>query len=177
MNNINVKKIYNIPDDRKIILGVASVWSNNKGLDDFIELSKYIDDKYCIVLVGLTKKQIKKLPDNIIGIKKTENIEELVNLYSVAHILFNPSREETFSLVTIEAMACGTPVICYNNSAINEFSKYELCKTLDINDDNKFNKIIKVCEESKKTVENFEKYDINNIGKKYIELYQTDKNK
>ena len=44
--------------NRKIVLGVASVWDDRKGLDDFIQLSEMLDSGYQIVLVGLTEKQI-----------------------------------------------------------------------------------------------------------------------
>lgn len=117
---INIYRKYKIPKNKKIILGVAAIWDEKKGLEDFIELSNELKEDYVIVLVGLDDKQIKKLPNNIIGIKRTENIDDLVNLYTAASVLFNPSKEETFSMVTIEAMACGTPVIAYDNSAVKE---------------------------------------------------------
>lgn len=111
---------YHLVDEKKIILGVASVWDKRKGLDDFVALSYKLPEKYQIVLVGLTRAQIRKLPSTIIGITRTENTKELVALYSQAKIFINPSREESFSLVTVEAMACGTPVIVLNTSAVKE---------------------------------------------------------
>ena len=90
-NTINIREKYNIPSEKKIILGVASVWDNRKGLDDFIELSKIIDENYIIILVGLKKQQINNLPPNIIGIERTENIEELANIYTQADVFVNPT--------------------------------------------------------------------------------------
>ena len=60
------------------------------------------------------------MPSNIIGIEHTENKADLAVLYSMAHIFINPSMEESFSLVTVEAMACGTPVIALGTSAVKE---------------------------------------------------------
>lgn len=111
---------YGIPKDKKILLGVANIWEERKGLQDFLNLSQKISDEYVIVLVGLSKMQIRKVPDNVIGIERTENQSELVALYSTAHIFINPSVEESFSLVTVEAMACGTPAIVLNTSAVQE---------------------------------------------------------
>lgn len=111
---------YHIPDDKKILLGVASVWDKRKGLEDFIMLSNVLPCEYQIVLVGLSKIQIKKLPASIVGVARTENSKELVAIYSQAKIFINPSREESFSLVTVEAMACGTPVIALDTSAVKE---------------------------------------------------------
>ena len=71
-------------------------------------------------MVGLNKKQIVNLPNNIIGIERTFDQSELVKLYSLASVFINPSVEETFSLVTIEAIACNTPVVVNGTSAIKE---------------------------------------------------------
>ena len=80
-----IKKRYDV-EDKKIILGVASVWDKRKGLDVFIKLSKQLNSEYKIVLIGLNKKQIKQLPDNIVGISRTENVQELAKWYSAAYI-------------------------------------------------------------------------------------------
>lgn len=106
--------------NKTILLGVANVWSQRKGLNDFIELSKRLNSDYQIILVGLTKKQIKILPHNIMGIVRTESIKDLVHFYSNADIVLNISYEETFGMTTIEGFACGTPGIVYNSTASPE---------------------------------------------------------
>lgn len=118
-NEIKIK--YNIPN-KKILLGVASIWEKRKGLDDFIELSKQLDDEYVIVLVGLTKKQIKELKKhkNIIGIERTDNQEELVKIYSIANVFINPTYEDNYPTVNLEAIACNTRVITYDTGGCKE---------------------------------------------------------
>lgn len=106
--------------DKKVILGVANPWSKRKGLDLIVELSKILDESYQIVLVGLSKKQIETLPKNIIGLERTSNQQELIKIYSTSDFFINPSVEETLGMVTIEAMACGTPVIVSNYTAVPE---------------------------------------------------------
>ena len=98
---------------KKVILGVASIWEERKGLNDFVELSKILDDNYKIVLVGLSEKQKKELPDNIIKITRTNNVRELAEIYTAADILFNPTHEDNYPTVNLEAQACGTPVVTY----------------------------------------------------------------
>jgi glycosyltransferase involved in cell wall biosynthesis len=115
----NFREQYGLTD-QKIILGVSSVWDQRKGLADFVELSNHIGDEYRIVLVGLTEKQKQGLPSNIIAISKTDNVEKLVEIYSAADVFVNPSREETMGLTTAEALACGTPVIVYDQTAVPE---------------------------------------------------------
>ena len=106
--------------NKRIILGVAGVWEERKGLKVFKGLAKEISDEYLIVLVGLNKRQIKGLPKNIIGITKTTDRNMLAEIYSSADVFVNPSTEESFSLVTVEAIACGTPVVVLDTSAVGE---------------------------------------------------------
>lgn len=110
--------------NKKVILGVANVWEKRKGFDDFLELSKLISDDYRIVLVGVTDEQLKKLPPKVIGIKRTNSATELAQIYTAADVYVSPSREETFGMTVVEAMACGTPAIVYNLTALSELSAF-----------------------------------------------------
>lgn len=107
-------------EDKIIILGVATAWTKNKGLYDFVELSECLGDKYKIVLVGLNKKQIGKLPKNILCFPKTDSANLLAGMYTAADVFVNLSKEETFGLTTLEALACGTPSIVYKGTACEE---------------------------------------------------------
>lgn len=114
-----IKSIYSI-GNKKIILGVASIWDRRKGLETFIELSKQIEDDYKIILIGLNKEQIKKLPNTIIGIERTNSTKELAEFYSVADVFLNPTLEDNYPTTNIEAIACGTPVISYDTGGSGE---------------------------------------------------------
>ncbi len=98
---------------KKMLLGVASVWDKRKGLDDFCRLSEVLPPEYALVLVGLSKKQIESLPESVIGLSRTENVQQLVELYSAADVFLNPTWEDNFPTTNLEALACGTPVITY----------------------------------------------------------------
>ena len=100
-------------EDKKIILGVSSTWAPSKGLADFCELAEKLPEEYQIVLVGLSEKQIRRLPDRIIGIKRTNNVQELAELYTAAYVFVNPTYEDNYPTTNLEALACGTPVITY----------------------------------------------------------------
>ena len=99
---------------KHIILGVASIWDRRKGLNDFLKLAAILNSTEVIVLVGLPIEIIKTLPANIIGIKRTESMDELVALYSMATVFINPTWVDNFPTTNIEALATGTPVITYN---------------------------------------------------------------
>lgn len=108
----NFRKKYQL-EDKKILLGVASAWGKMKGLNDFIELSTKLDDSYKIVLVGLKKEQLALIPQNILGITRTNNTKELAEIYTAADLFLNLTYQDTYPTVNLEAQACGTPVITY----------------------------------------------------------------
>ena len=83
-----VRSRYNL-QGKRIILGVASIWSREKGLQDFIELAKLLNADERIVLVGVKPEEKKRLPENVIGIARTENIRQLAELYAAADAFVN----------------------------------------------------------------------------------------
>ena len=107
-------------ENKFILLGVATSWGSKKGLYDFIELSKLLKTDYQIVLVGLTKKQIEQLPDNILGMERTESVKELAEIYSASDVFVNPTYEDSFPTTNLESLACGTPVITYKTGGSPE---------------------------------------------------------
>lgn len=105
---------------KKVVLGVANVWTPTKGLQSYIQLRELLDDEFLIVLVGLNDKSIESLPSGILGISRTQNLNELAQLYSRADVLLSLSIQETFGMTLAEAFACGTPAIAYDVTALPE---------------------------------------------------------
>ena len=99
--------------NRKVILGVAAIWNERKGLTDFIKLSGIVSEDYVIVMIGLTQNQIESLPDGIIGVTRTDSPRELAEYYSLANVFFNPTYEDNYPTTNLEAISCGTPVVTY----------------------------------------------------------------
>ena len=79
-----------------------------------------LEEPYKIVLIGLTAEQISVLPEKILGLPRTNNLEELVQAYSEADVFLNPSVEETFGMTAMEARCCGTEAIVYQDTACEE---------------------------------------------------------
>ena len=105
---------------KKIILGVAQNWSEHKGFEDFIKLADLLDESYQIVMIGLTDNQVKRIPESILGLKRTNSVNELAQWYSSAHVFVNLTYQDNFPTVNIEALACGTPVITYDTGGSPE---------------------------------------------------------
>lgn len=164
--------------DKFIILGVATFWNKRKGLDDFIGLAEALADDELIVLVGLSKEQIRKLPNNIIGLERTENVQQLVELYSVADLFINFSVEETFGLTSIESMACGTPVLVFNSTACPEIVNKDVGFVVPPHDMSAVRDVIKQMRRTGKNAysQKCRSYVLNNFNdrdryKEYISLY------
>ncbi|MGE6415989.1 glycosyltransferase [Planococcus kocurii] len=118
-----------------VILGVASIWSDEKGIEKFKELSYILPDNIVIILVGTIPSNFD-IPKNIISIPETHNTLELVKYYSLADVLVNLSLEETFGMVTAEALSCGTPAIVFNSTANPELIGQGCGYIVDIEDSN-----------------------------------------
>jgi glycosyltransferase involved in cell wall biosynthesis len=118
-NVMQLKRHLGIKDEF-VLLGVASIWDKRKGLSDFEKLSEIIPDEWKLVLVGLDEKQIKHLPSKIIGIKRTQSVRQLAELYSMATAFVNLTYEDTYPTTNLESIACGTPVITYRTGGSPE---------------------------------------------------------
>ena len=142
-------------------------------------MSKKLKDDEIIVLIGLSDEQINILPKNIIGINKTNSVDELRHYYNIADVFINLSIEETFGLVVGEALACGTPAIVYNSTACAEVIG-EKCGIVlnEFRLDNLYNAICVIKENGKDFYSTHAKNHIKNnfsiekMQKNYFELYQ-----
>ncbi len=108
-------------ENKRILLAVASVWYREKGLNDLVELSGKLDGDSVLVIVGVSKKQSRLFDEkHTVCIQRTEDIQELCGIYSTADYLLNPTYEDTFPTVNLEAQACGCPVITYRTGGSTE---------------------------------------------------------
>lgn len=105
----------------RYLLGVANVWEPRKGLNDFLALAERLaDTSMKILLVGLDDAQIRALPANIIGLKRTASAEALAALYSGCAAYLNLTYEENYPTTNLEAAACGANVITYASGGCDE---------------------------------------------------------
>ncbi len=115
------RETYGIPADKKILLGVAYQWEARKGIGAFRKAARELDDRCRVVLIGnMDKKTRASLPDTLIHIQRTNDRKELAAIYSAADYLVNPTLEDNFPTVNLEALACGTPVVTYRTGGSPE---------------------------------------------------------
>ena len=95
---------------RPVLLSVGRV-SREKGLEDFCEL----DMPWCHKIVvgdGPYRQELERRYPSVefVGVKQGL---ELAHYYAQADVFVFTSRVDTFGVVNIEALACGTPVAAY----------------------------------------------------------------
>lgn len=178
-NGIDTKKFYpssndfrkrHGAEDKILLLGVANVWNAMKGYSDYIKLAGILEDRYRIVMVGLSKKQMKEASDKIIGIKKTNSMEELVQIYSACDIFLNLTYCDNYPTVNLEAIACNLPVLTYDTGGSTEclrFGRGLVAKKEDYAD---IKHKIAILSEEKVVNENREKIDKSYCYREYVRL-------
>ena len=164
--------------DKRILLGVAYAWGKSKGLDVFIKLAKSLPESYQIVLVGTDDNVDKTLPDNVISIHRTDNQEELAEIYTAADLFVNPTRQEVFGMVNVESLACGTPVVTFNTGGCPEIVDSTCGSVVDCDDfDTLYSEILRICDSgsfsSEVCVARAKMFDKNSCFSEYMELYNS----
>ncbi|MBN1777107.1 MAG: glycosyltransferase [Clostridiales bacterium] len=105
---------------KPIILSAASAWRAAKGINDLMKLQDILGGEAVVVAVGLTPRQMEYLPPEMIGVPMIYGQDTLRALYTAADICISLSYEESQGLTLIEALACGTQVVCYDQTALPE---------------------------------------------------------
>ena len=157
--------------EKKVILGVASLWEPRKGISFFNELSKIISDEFQIVLVGSIGRRYD-IPNNIITIKKVTDKKELSMIYSSAYVYLNPTLEDNYPTTNLEAICCGTPVLTFNTGGSPESAIYygEICEK---NTDSVLKAINNIDSLSGEGLnEARELFDVKHMMKQYEHLYE-----
>ena len=162
---------------RKLILSVAAVWDERKGLEDLIELSEKLGPEYCVAAVGLDEYQIQALPKNtVLGIKRTGNVHDLCALYTAADVYLSTSKEETMGMTLVEALACGTQVICYDATAMPEIVTDDVGEVAPLGDIEALADSVRhLCAEPKNSADCMARaaeYESSLRFQAYIELYE-----
>ncbi len=159
---------------KRMVLTVADGFDDRKGKRFLLNVAKNAPSDWRFVIVGVAKNDLKSLPQNIIGLERTGNQQELVELYSAADVFFNPSLEETFGLVTAEAMSCGTPAVVMNSTASPELILDSSAGTI-IEPDLAADEVIRVLDETmaKTQARNaIQRFSTDNQCKEYYLLYE-----
>ncbi len=163
-------------EQSKTVLAVASVWTEKKGYKDVVELAKRVSGEYKVVMVGVSDKQVEELKEtDVVAVKRTSSQKELATLYQNAMVLVNPTYEEVFGMVNVEALASGTPVITYNTGGSVEVidNNGYIVKQGNVADlINKIRLLEKQKFDRKAISDKAKQFSDENMAKNYMNLYE-----
>lgn len=128
------RDIYNLPKNRKIILFGAnhSTIDKRKGMDILLEALKLVKHRYkenfSLVVFGASDQSLLindlNIDTHYIGKIFCEigdfDSGSLSAMYSAADVTVVPSIQEAFGQVASESMSCGTPVVGFNNTGVQD---------------------------------------------------------
>ena len=135
-----------------------------------------MNDNYKVILVGTDDTIDKNLPDNIISIHRTYNQTELAKIYTTVDVFVNPTREETFPTVNIEALACGTPVVTFKTGGSPEIIDENTGSVVEYGNVSKIKSAILCILEERKIkpddcLHRSKKFDATRKYREYVDLY------
>ncbi|MBQ8184087.1 MAG: glycosyltransferase [Clostridia bacterium] len=165
--------------DKFLILAPASKWLkpvNKKTLDYVCE---NLPQNSRIVMLGCTENQKIGLPENVVPLGYIKDRDELRKVYSACDVFANCTREESLSLINVEAQSCGTPVVTYRNTGAQETVDNKCSFSVESGNEKEFlEAILNVKAKGKESfskgciIRVKEKFDRDENYKKYIELYR-----
>lgn len=121
-NTDSLKKELGISPDKTVIVCIAPYTEaqNRKGVKYFIESARQMesDSQFIFVHVGYGMNEKKTLPKNYIAKGYISDQEILAQYYSLADLFVFPSIEDTMPNACLEALACGSPLLCFNISGM-----------------------------------------------------------
>ncbi len=163
--------------DKIVLLGVSYAWNEKKGLDVFLRLAERLDECYRIVLVGTDDRLDERLPKNVISIHRTADQKELAEIYTASDLFVNPTREDTYPTVNMEALACGTPVLTFRTGGSPEIPDETCGSVVDCDDLEALTKeIVRITRDRPYSQEACLKravmFDMNDKYEEYVRLYE-----
>lgn len=117
------RKKYGYAQSDKLVLGIAVGFSDpRKGAKYIIQMAKDLAEEAKVILIGWEQQNNAMLEGthNIITLSSTADTDTLAEYYSMADVFVLPSLAENYATVSLESMACGTPVVGFDTGGIPE---------------------------------------------------------
>lgn len=140
----NMRSNYGIEKNKFIVLLISAGWSKTSSkFSDMKKLMELCGDDICFAVAG-SGLDDAVLPANVVKVGYIDGTDELAKLYSMADVYVHLSRADTFGKVIAEAMACGTPVIVYNTTALPEVIGDNCGEVAELGAVNIYNKLCRI---------------------------------
>ena len=185
IDKLKVRKKFNIPDDKKIIIfnSFSGIYNKRKGWDLFIKSIKNINLDFEIIVIGNEKNMSieAELKKKIYWMGKFDDDNKIAEIMNCGNLFLLPSRVDNLPQTGLEAQSCGLPIITFNVNGLKDLVEHKkdgfLAEPYDVNSlsegiswvlsDNNIENELSI--NALKKAEN--QWDSKKIGLKYFELY------
>lgn len=184
---IKIRNKLNIEEKDRIIITTSRLEEKN-GLEDLIISMSFLEENYKLLILGTGKleEKLKILTKRYNLTNRVKFVgfipkEKIPYYFSISHVFVRPSISEGLGNSFLEAMAAGLPVIATPVGGIVDFlfdgetgilvppkSPYEISRAIKRLEDDKIRSML--IENTKVLIP--EKYNWNNIVKKFKELFE-----
>ena len=128
VESVVARKNLGLPLDRRIVLvGARRVNEFYKGFDLFLTATKALNarDLHVVLFGEIAKREMAGSGISYSNLGFLSDTVALCNAYSAADVFVAPSRMEAFGKTLVEAMACGTPVVCFDATGPKDIVDHE----------------------------------------------------
>jgi glycosyltransferase involved in cell wall biosynthesis len=112
------RKTWNIPENKTVLLFAGNM-SRRKGADLLPAIMDGVGDDFILLTTSGNRDQSQNSIPHSRDLGHLD-LHQLIDAYNLCDIFILPSRLEGLSLSTLEAMACGKPVVAFNCSSFPE---------------------------------------------------------
>lgn len=112
-----LKQEYSLKDEKVILHVTANFNDPIKGGKHVIKVAEQLNNENIKIFIVGFNGDPSKLPSNVIAVPKIEDQNKLAAFYSMADLTLITSVRETFSMISAESLACGTPVVGFEAGA------------------------------------------------------------
>ena len=162
--------------NKKVILGVApDIMSESKGGKWIVQLAREVNQKeFIFILIGVKNLKVN-FPSNIICLPIIKDQVQLAEYYSLADLFLICSKKENYPTTCLEAQACKTFLLGFDNGGTKETSIYKENIFCNQNYDDlymSFEKMINLGYKPSLETEEIEKLSKKRMLLEYMELYE-----
>lgn len=178
----DLRQSLNINDKFVILVVGSNIFSDSKGGNWVVDLARRQNHSNSIFLVvGSDSATSIDLPRNVINIGRINDTAELSKYYNAADIFLLTSEKETFSMVCVESLASGTPIVGFEAGAPSEIIPNGYGSFVPYGDIEKLNNLItdvincRVRFNSEEVCREFavKNYSQSSMASKYFSLYKS----
>lgn len=122
------RQMLGVPANKPIVLaGAQDMRSFYKGFDIFLQAEQSLDADVMLLFFGkLDQTATNSLKHDFISLGFLHDSISLRLAYSAADLFVAPSKMDAFGKTLAEAMACGTPVVCFDATGPREIVDHQV---------------------------------------------------